>query len=401
MPNFKYVAKDASGTPLSGTLDSASFNAALSTLRARDVIIVSLDEDKTVKSPGYARGGKAKLEDLVVFSRQLATMVDAGIPLVQGLDILHEQIEKASFKAVIKDVGSRIEAGDSLSEALSRHSSVFSPLFVNMVKAGETSGTLNEILDRLATFLEKESALIRKVKSALVYPGVVSGMAFLITLVLVLFVIPEFEKIFTSLGSELPKPTVVLISISNAVKKYFYLFAIFFAGVAMGFKWWIKTPSGRLTFDSFKLKMVIFGTLFTKVAISRFFRTLSTLVKSGVPILNCLEIVGKTAGNKVIEDAVNSVRDSVREGESIAEPLGKYSVFPPMVVRMISVGEQTGRLEDMLAKISDFYEDEVDAAVGVLTSMIEPLIIGFLGLVIGSIVICMFLPIFTVTEAIK
>lgn len=400
MPNFKYNAKDQEGKSVTGTIEAVNFASVVAALRSRELIIVSLEEEKTKK--GFARSSgkrvKIKLEDLVVFSRQLSTMVTAGIPLVQGLDILRDQIEHKDFKGVVRDLGEKIEGGDSLSEALAKHPGVFSHLFVNMVRAGESSGSLDEILDRLATYLEKTASLRRKVKSALVYPTVVTIMAMLISLVLVLKVIPGFESIFSTLKADLPMPTRVLIAFSNLVRHYFIFMVVLGVIIFLGLKAYIKTARGRLVFDRFKLNMLVFGPLFKKVAVSKFTRTLSTLVRSGVPILNALEIVGKTAGNKVVEDAVDDVKDSVREGESIAEPLSRHKVFPPMVVRMTSVGEETGRLEDMLSKIADFYDEQVDAAVAGLTSMIEPLIIAFLGIVIGSIVVAMFLPILKLTE---
>lgn len=400
MPNFKYNARDQEGKSVVGTIEAANVSSVLSALRAKNLIIISVNEIKTKKAAGRS-GKKIKLDDLVIFARQLATMVSAGIPLVQGLDILKEQIENPDFKNVVKDVGAKIEAGDSLSEALGRHPKVFTSLFVNMIKAGESSGTLDEILERLASYLEKTAALIRKVKAALIYPIAVSCMAVAITLVLVLKVIPGFKGIFSSLGAKLPMPTQILITISDVCLEYFLVVGAVIIAVVLAFMAYIKTPGGALTFDKFKLNVKIFGPLFKKVAVSKFTRTLSTLVRSGVPILGALEIVSKTAGNKVIEKAVDEVRASVREGESISEPLSRHKVFPPMVVRMISVGEETGKLEDMLSKIADFYDEQVDAAVSGLTSLIEPLIIAFLGIVIGSIVIAMFLPILTLTEAIK
>jgi type IV pilus assembly protein PilC len=287
-----------------------------------------------------------------------------------------------------------IETGSSLSEALSRHKKIFSPLFVSMVRAGESSGMLDEILDRLAAYLEKTSNLQKKVSAALIYPAVVSAMAVGITLLLLLKVIPIFKDIFSGFGSELPKPTMMLIAISDIMRKYFLLVVIILAGAVIMAARYIKTERGRLAFDSILLKLPIFGILLTKVAISKFTRTLSTLIKSGVPILSSLEIVGKTSGNKAIEATVEVVRNNVREGEGVSEPLARSKMFPPMVVRMISVGEQSGQLEKMLSKIADFYDEQVDAAVSGLTSLIEPLIIAFLGIVIGTIVICMFLPIF-------
>ena len=400
MPNFKYAAKDQDGKAVTGVLESADRQGAIAELRKKDLIIVSVSESL----PGFKLlqlfGGKKsiKLEDLVIFSRQLSTMVDAGIPLVGALDILGEQMDNRTFGAIIINIRNDVETGSSLSDAIAKHKNVFSPLFVNMVKAGESSGMLDEILDRLAEYLEKTNSLQHKVKSALVYPAVVSGMALGITLLLLLKVIPVFKGIFEGFGAQLPTPTMILIKISDFLQRYFILGIMIIVGITIFIARLIKTPKGRLQVDSILLKMPIFGILFRKVAISKFTRTLSTLIKAGVPILSALEIVGKTAGNKVVEQAIDNVRANVREGENIAEPLTRSKIFPPMVTRMVSVGEQSGELEKMLSKIADFYDEQVDTAVSSLTSMMEPLIIAFLGIVIGSIVICMFLPIFKMSS---
>ncbi|MDD5437227.1 MAG: type II secretion system F family protein, partial [Candidatus Omnitrophica bacterium] len=402
--NFKYAAKNKDGKNITGILDAADRTAAISTLRKQELIIVSLDAAKPESRftlPFANRKKKIKIDDLVIFSRQLATMVDAGIPLVSALDILGEQIDNKTFSAVVQEIRSEVETGSSFSEALARHKAVFSQLFVNMVRAGETSGMLDEILDRVATYMEKTSALQRKVKAALVYPAVVTGMALSITLLLLLKVIPVFKGIFEGFGAQLPKPTLVLIMISDALQKYFVICAAVIVGLVLLLIRYIKTEKGRLKFDSLLLHLPVFGILFTKVAVSKFTRTLSTLIKSGVPILGALDIVGKTSGNKLVEKTIDTVRSNVREGESVAEPLARSKIFPPMVTRMVSVGEQTGELEKMLSKIADFYDEQVDAAVSSLTSMMEPFIIAFLGIVIGSIVICMFLPIFKITSIVS
>jgi len=402
MPNFKYVAKDQEGKNMTGVFAAKDRAEVIDMLRKKDMIIVSVSEAASKFSFGsgslFSKKKKPKLDDLVVFSRQLATMVDAGIPLVGALDILGEQAENKTFGEVIVKVRNDVETGSSLSEAIGKHKNIFSVLFVNMVKAGESSGMLDDILDRVAAYLEKTASLQKKIQSALMYPAVVSSMAMGITLLLMLKVIPVFKNIFSGFGAKLPTPTMLLINTSDFLQKYFIFFAIFVTVLVILLKRYLKTERGRLQFDTFLLGMPIFGILFKKVAISKFTRTLSTLIKSGVPILASLEIVGKTAGNKAVEVAVESVRTSVREGENIAEPLARSRIFPPMVVRMVAVGEQAGELEKMLSKIADFYDDQVDSAVSALTSMIEPLIIAFLGVVIGTIVICMFLPIFTITS---
>ena len=404
MANFKYVAKDQDGRTLAGILEAKDRASVIDTLRKKDLIIISIDDaDKGFRLQGIKNlfsSKKVKLEDMVVFSRQLATMVEAGIPLVGALDILGEQIENKAFGDVIVSVKKDVESGLSLSDAMAKYKKVFSPLFVNMVKAGESSGMLDEILERLAEYLEKTNALQGKVKSALVYPAIVTMMAMSITLVLLLKVIPIFKTIFEGFGARLPTPTLILLTISDFLRNYFFFAIIILVGAILLIGRYAASERGKLRLDSILLKMPIFGILFTKVAVSKFTRTLSTLLKSGVPILLALEIVGKTSGNKVVEFAIEDIRDNVREGENIAEPLGRSGIFPPMVRRMIAVGEQSGQLEKMLSKISDFYDQQVDAAVNGLTSLIEPLIIAFLGLVIGSIVVCMFLPIFKMTEVV-
>jgi len=396
MPIFKYIAKELTGKTVNGILEYSDKSLLVEALRKKDLIIISIEE--TAKRRSVYTGGSVKLEEVVIFSRQLATMVDSGIPLVQALDILCEQIEKPAFKSILSKIKDDIETGSSLSDALARHPAVFSTLYVNMVRAGESSGALDDILDRLASYLEKTNTLQRKVKSSLVYPVVVITMAMLITLVMLLKVIPTFKGIFSMLGGELPMPTRILIFVSDTIRQMFLYVASGVAVAVFALKKYAKTPQGKENFDRMLLSMPVLGPLFRKVAVAKFTRTFSTLVKSGVPILVSLEIVGKTSGNAVIEKAVESVRTGIKEGENIADPLAKSGAFPPMVVRMIKVGEQTGELEKMLTKIADFYEDQVDAAVSGLTSLIEPLIIGFLGIVIGGIVIAMFLPVFKLTE---
>lgn len=399
MPVFRYIAKDREGNSVTGSFEASDRLDVIDLLRKKDLIIISVEE----AAPGFKLPlislfkTRIKLDDLAIFSRQLATMVDAGITLVGALDILSEQMDNKTFRAVIIAVKHDVETGSSLSEALAKHKNIFSSLYVNMVKAGESSGMLDEILDRLAEYLEKTSALERKVASAMVYPAIVSIMALGITLLLLLKVIPVFKSIFEGFGAKLPTPTLILIAISDGLRKFFAIAAVVFIALFFVIDRYLKTEKGRIIFDKILFKLPVFGLLLKKVAIGKFTRTFSTLIKSGVPILTALEIVGKASGNKVIESAINDVRVNVREGESIATPLMKAKVFPSMVTRMVSVGEQAGELEKMLSKIADFYEDQVDATVKGLTSIIEPFIIAFLGIVIGSIVICMFLPIFKIT----
>lgn len=398
MATFRYVAKENTGKTITGTQDYSDKAALIDALRKKGLVIISINETSKRRLSVFSK--KVKLEDVVIFSRQLATMVDSGIPLVQAMDILHDQIEKPNFKKVIGTIRDDIEIGSSFSDALLKHPNVFSPLYINMVKAGESSGALDDILDRLASYLEKANILQRKVKSSLIYPTVVVSMAMLITMVMLLKVIPTFKGIFDVLGGTLPLPTRILILVSDTLRNMFLYVVAALAVAVFALRRYLKTNQGKLLFDRAVLKFPIIGPLMRKVAVAKFTRTLATLTKSGVPILVSLEIVGKTAGNTVIEKALTDVRTSIKEGENIADPLANSGAFPPMVVRMIHVGEKTGQLEKMLGKIADFYDDQVDAAVSGLTSLIEPLIIALLGVVIGGIVIAMFLPVFKMTEII-
>ncbi|MFA5093421.1 MAG: type II secretion system F family protein [Candidatus Omnitrophota bacterium] len=398
MISFRYTAKDNRGQTVTGIVQAASESEVADILHKRELTVVLIEVTKATAVKAKVADKKVKLDDLVIFSRQLATMIDAGIPLVNALGILAEQIENENLRGIIGTVRSDIEAGISFCDALAKHPAVFSDLFVNMVKAGEASGMLNEILDRLATFMEKQSALNRKITSSLVYPAVVVSMAFLITTVLLLKVVPTFKGIFDSLGGTLPMPTQVLIFASDLLRKYFLYTVIVLVVAGYLFKRYLKTEKGKYQFDKQALKFPVFGPLLGKLAVAKFSRTFSTLVKSGVSVLSALEIVSKTSGNKVVEEAVVNCSKNVRNGEPISKPLAKSGVFPPMVTRMINVGEQTGQLEKMLSKIADFYDDQVDAAASALTSLIEPMVIAFLGVVIGGIVVALFLPIFKISQ---
>lgn len=401
MNTFQYTAKDKNGRTVTGILEAISESEAAEILHKEELIVLSVTQVKTKVIKVAAKVRKVRLDDLVIFSRQLATMIDAGIPLVHSLSILAEQIENKDLKKVVTVVRQDIEEGMGFSDALLKHPTVFSDLFINMARAGETSGMLNDVLDRLASYLEKTAALSRKIKSSLVYPAVVVTMALIITSILLLKVVPTFKGIFEVLGGELPVPTQILIGVSDLFRRYF----LFLLGLSMllGFilKRYINTPQGRYNFDFSKLKLPVIGQLLRKMAVAKFSRTFSTLVRSGVSVLNALDIVSKTSGNKVVEEAVMNCSKAVREGEPISRQLAKGGVFPPMVTRMISVGEQTGQLEKMLTKIADFYDEQVDAAAAGLTSMIEPIVIAFLGIVIGGIVISLFLPIFKITQLIS
>ncbi len=391
---FAYKAKDPSGKMAEGSVEAADEKAAIARLRAQKLSVVEI---KAGAGPRKKKG-KITSHDIVIFSRQLSTLVNAGVPIVQGLSILGEQAESPAFGAVIGAIRTDIEAGLSIADAMKKHPLVFSELYVAMVRAGEVGGILDTILERLSGFLESSEALKGKVKSALMYPTVVFSVAGLITIFLIMFVIPIFKDIFGSFGAELPILTRMIIMLSDFLRHYMLYALPFFVLGGWLIKKWLKTEKGQRKIDEVSLKLPIVGILLKKVAIARFSRTLGTLIKSGVPILQGLETVAKTAGNKIIEEAINSSRDSIKEGGRISDPLRKANIFPPMVIQMISVGEETGGLDNMLNKIADFYDTEVDTAVKGLTSMIEPLIMVVLGVVIGTIVIAMFMPMFSMGE---
>ena len=401
MPTFKYIAKNRESRTITGKISADNKTNVIEELRKRKLTIISVVEVKeTAAKKSSFQSKRVKGEEIVIFARQLATMVDAGIPIIQGLDALAEQVSHPMFKKVLVTVQEDIEHGTSLSVAFSKHPQIFDTLFVNMVKVGETGGALSVVLDRIATYMEKTLKLKRKVKSALIYPIVVISMAILITIVLLVKVVPTFTEIYSSFDQELPAMTQMLVTISDILRTQLLFYIAGIVGLIFGIRQWHKTDKGALVLDNATLKIPIFGDLLKKVAISRFSRTLATLVQSGVPILESLDIVEKTIGNRVLEVVVNDVKGNVREGESLAGPLVKSGVFPPMVTRMIGVGEKSGKLETMLLKISEFYDDQVDAAVEGLTSVIEPLIIGVLGVVIGFIVVALFLPIINITQII-
>lgn len=400
MNTYQYTTKDKNGRTVVGILNGAGESEVVETLHKRELVVISVELVKPAVGIAVKKSGRIKHDDLVIFTRQLSTLIDAGIPLVRALMILSEQVESRNLRNVVLAMHSDIEAGASFHDALSRHPNIFSELFVNMVKAGEASGMLDEVLERLAAYLEKTAALTRKIQSSLVYPAVIICMTGLITAILLLKVVPTFKGIFEMLGGDLPLPTQILIGISDLLRNYLLLLVGFSVALGFLFKRYINTVKGRYNFDMNKLKVPVLGPLFRKLAVAKFSRTFSTLVRSGVSILNALNIVSKTSGNKVIEEAVLNCSKSVREGEPISKPLSKSGVFPPMVCHMISVGEQTGQLEKMLSKIADFYEEQVDAAASALTSMIEPIVILFLGIVIGGIVISLFLPILKITQLI-
>lgn len=393
---FSYIAKLVDGRTINGSLEADSQKSVVDALHAKGLIVIQV---KRLKAHTALSGG-IRLDDLAIFSRQLATLVDAGIPIIGGLDALADQLENRALRAVVIKVREAVDGGESLTSAIAKQSAAFSPLFVNMIRAGEVSGRLAEVLSRLSTYFEKSAALQRKIRAALVYPTIVILMAMAITALLMLKVIPSFKEIFNTLGAQLPLPTQILLAVSDLMQKGFLPGLLLLGVGSFLFRGVLRTPRGRLRFDRVVLKIGIVGPLVRKVAIARFARTLSTLIQSGVQILEALEIVSETSGNRVVSEAILKVKASIREGQNISGPLAASRVFPPMVVRMISVGEQTGRLDEMLIKVAEFYEEQVDTAVAGLTSAIEPVIIGVLGVVVGSIVISIFLPIFKVTELI-
>jgi type IV pilus assembly protein PilC len=341
------------------------------------------------------------MRDIVIFTRQFSTMINAGLPLVQALTILAEQSQNRTLSDITRKVVFDVESGNTVADAMGKHPQAFSPLYVNMVAAGEAGGILDTILMRLATFMEKNDALVRKVKGAMIYPSVIMSVAGIAVTVLLIFVIPVFENLFSSAGLALPLPTRVVMGASRFLKGYWYI--VICAAVSSWFlyKRYTAKPEGRLKVDRLLLKVPVLGDVLRKSAVSRFTRTLGTLVSSGVSILDGLEITAKTAGNRVVQDAIMESRSSIAGGDTIAQPLKKSGVFPPMVISMISVGEQTGGLDEMLTKIADFYDDEVDAAVGNLLSLLEPIMIVFLGVVVGGMVISMYLPIFDMINAVQ
>ncbi|HTS19410.1 MAG TPA: type II secretion system F family protein [Verrucomicrobiae bacterium] len=401
MASFIYQARDASGRLINGDLEASDPQAAASTLMDRGLMVISIRAGASRKSGRKRRQGKVKAQDLVVFTRQLATMIDAGLPLVQSLTALEEQTESQTFKPVLRHVTEKVEQGHAFSEALADHPKVFNKLYVSMVEAGETGGLLSEIMDRLACYLEASARLKKKVKSAMTYPVIVCCVALGIALFLIIKVIPIFGNIYKDFGAQLPMPTQILIDISDAVRTYFLLTLVTVGAVIFALVKFKRSRRGTALWDRLKLRLPVFGKLVHKICISRFSRTFAALLRSGVPILETLHIVGQSSGNTVIESAVARAAASIEHGDNLAVALGQNPVFPPMLVRMISAGEQTGKVDVMLEKISDFYDEEIEATLAGLTSLIEPLLIVFLGVVVGSIVVCMFLPIFKLNQIVQ
>ena len=400
MASFVYVAREtASGREIRSSVDAATEQAAIAALLNRNMLVLSIQEK--VGKQGRTSGGRVALADLVMFTRQLATMVDAGLAMVQSLQALADQTTNKVMRDVIRDVCARVEAGDSFSEALEKHPKAFNRLYVCMVGAGEKGGLLAEILARLAVYLENTARLRKKVKAAMMYPTVVTVVAILITVFLLIKVVPVFGEIFSSFNATLPTPTLYLIKISNIVKKFIVLFALAGGGGVYGWLYFIKTPAGRLFWDSRRIRLPIFGSIAHKICLARFTRTFASLVRSGVPILEVLQIVSQTVGNVVMEKAVKVAALDIERGESISNALAKHPVFPSMIVRMVTAGEQTGKIDNMLERIADFLDDEIETTLSGLTAMIEPILIVFLGVVVGGMVICMFLPIFKLPEIVN
>ena len=399
MPIFAYAGRVLGGQTTRGELNADDRDAAITQLRSQGITVATIEERKRRKAFG-GRKQKITEKDLVVFTRQFATMIDAGLPLVQCLEILSTQADNKTLGKLLTDVRMDVESGMTYADALKKHPKVFDNLYSNMVRAGEVGGMLDTILQRLAKAMEKSVKLKTQVKSAMVYPAAIIGVAIVVVAVLMVWVIPIFARMFTDFGGSLPALTQLVISISNFMQKYI----IFIAAAMGGGLWLLKryygTPPGRLKIDTMALKLPVIGDLVRKISVARFTRTFGTLIQSGVPIMDALEIVARTAGNLVVENAIMAARTSVGEGKTLAEPIGKTGVFPPMVVQMISVGEATGALDTMLSKIADFYDEEVDAAVAALTSLLEPTLMVFLGTIIGFIVIAMYLPIFKMAAVI-
>ncbi len=400
MAVFKWSGRDGSGAAKSGELEAANQAAAVGILRQQKITLDSVSEKKGLSMDMQIPGLEAQpsKKDLVVFTRQFATMIDAGLPLVQCLDILGNQQEKNSFKKIILRIKEDVEGGSTFADALNKHPRVFDSLYVNLVAAGEVGGILDTILNRLAAYIEKAEALKSKVKSALVYPSTIVAVAIAVTSILLVFVVPMFQEMFSGSGTPLPLPTQILVDVSYMVKHFIIYIILLVIGFVVAFVYFYRTPFGRALVDDLLLKIPIFGGLIQKVAVARFTRTLGTMISSGVPILDALEITAKTAGNKTVERDVMLTRSGISEGKTLAEPMSQSKVFPPMVVQMVAVGEATGNMDAMLNKIADFYDQEVDDAVSALTSLLEPALMVFLGVVVGGMVIALYLPIFNMAD---
>jgi type IV pilus assembly protein PilC len=395
MAVFTYSGRTRTGQTINGEMEAPNREAVVAQLRRQQVMATAVTpkaRDIKLTVPGL--GGTVGDRDLAVVTRQLATMIDAGLPLVQCLDILAQQQEKKVFQKALHDIRMAVEGGSTFSASLKRHPKIFSTLYTNMVEAGEAGGILDTILNRLAAYIEKAMALKKRIKTAMFYPSTIVTVAVVVVIFLLIYVIPTFEQLFAGFGATLPLPTVIVLEASRIVRAYILVMLAGAVAAGVGLRFYYRTPGGKMAIDRLLLRLPVFGPLIRKVAVAKFTRTLGTLVSSGVSILEGLDITARTAGNKVVEEAVLKARTTIAQGKTIAEPLQASGVFPVMVVQMIAVGEQTGALDRMLNKIADFYDEEVDVAVAGLTSLLEPLLVIFLGVIIGGVVIAMYLPIF-------
>ncbi len=401
MPVFAYRGRTRTGQLVAGQMEANSPEAVVAQLRQQRVMPTSVKgkpKPIQLKIPGF--GGKVKDKELAVFTRQIATMIDAGLPLVQCLEVLASQQHNKRLKKTLTEIRENVEGGSTFAGALKRHPTIFTPLYANMVEAGEAGGLLDTILNRLAVYIEKAMALRRKIKGALIYPSTIVTVAIAVVIFLLVFVIPTFKALFEGFGAALPLPTRFVLELSRIVREHILVGLGVLVLAILGLRFYYKTEKGEWIIDAVLLRAPIFGELIRKVSVAKFTRTLGTLVSSGIPILDGLDITARTAGNRVVEEAVLKTRASIAEGKTIAEPLKASGVFPPMVVQMISVGEQTGELDSMLAKIADFYDAEVDQAVANLTALLEPLLMVFLGIVVGGVIIAMYLPIFKLVSVV-
>ena len=401
MATFVYDAVDATGRSVKGKVEAENEQMVLSKLHDQKFHVVALKEAKSSSKIAMGtKGQKVKLQSLVVFSRQFATMIDAGIAIIKCLDILESQTKEVTLKNIIAATRKDVKGGLSLTDAMAKHPQVFSKLYVNMIRAAEMGGILDVILDRLAGFLEKEMEIKGKVKSAMMYPTIVLCFAGVMVLALFLFVLPRFKEIFISMNVEMPAVTLALFAAGDWLQKFWWLALMMIVGTVIGIKQYDKTTKGHYNLDKIKLKLPVFGDLSLKISIARFCRTFGTLIASGVPMMRSLEIIGEASGNAVLAEAIANARVSIREGAKISQPLASSGLFPAMVTHMIDVGEETGRLSEMLCKVAEFYDSEVDAMVKGLTSLIEPMLIVFMGVLVGFIAISVMSPIFKLVSSI-
>jgi type IV pilus assembly protein PilC len=403
MITFSYQARDAAGRIVSGIQEALNEDNAVTSLMSRGLMVLSLQR-KATASHSRRKSTKVKETDLVLFTRQLSTMVEAGISLVQALTALYEQADpkrQGALRAVVSDITARVQGGETFHESLAKHPRVFNRLFISMVKAGEHGGLLAEILDRLAGFLEASSRLRKKIKSAMTYPVIVVCIAFAITTFLIVRVVPIFGEIFADFGAKLPAPTQFLIDVSSFVRGQWYILLAAMAGTFFGVRTFLRSTRGKQLWDRWKLKLPVFGPLVHKICMSRFARTFAQLIRSGVPILEVLDIVGGSSGNHVVETSIKEVGADVEKGDNLSVSLSRKSIFPPMLLRMVAAGEATGKIDTMLEKMADLWDEEIEAMLDALTSLIEPMLIVFLGVIVGGIVIAMFLPIFKLNEVVS